>query len=378
MTRGRGSSGARNWSRSTSTPTRARRGSPCRCSSTRLFSLAGDAAPALWLAVSRAGWIAVAAARRRACGAPPLRADARQPHRGRLGAEAGAAGAGARRPARRGRRGRPRRPLHELGTAVRRRAERAPAVRARPRRDPSRALATVRARVRPRRRGGAPAAGGLAVPRRLRVALWRTAIARRAARSLVAGGPAIPVLWLIPDLVGSGSPFTGATRAREGTGSPPLEAIEALGRSLDLVLAALWVGAAYAVYNARQAGERAIPVLGYGALAWIAIVARARRRRLRRDPALRRAGRRDRLRPRRSRDRPHARRARRHARCGPPPPARDRRGRRAPGRVFSPGGHPGGTDSGGPRGCERVRPRRRRPRGAVSEVGPERIGACGR
>ena len=92
-------------------------------------------------------------------------------------------------------------------------------------------------------------------------------------RWILAGAVAVPLLWLVPDLVGSGSPLTGASRAREGSGSPPIEAIEALGRSLDLVLASLWIGAAYAVHSARAAGERAIPLLAAGALAWIGLVA---------------------------------------------------------------------------------------------------------
>ncbi len=101
--------------------------------------------------------------------------------------------------------------------------------------------------------------------------LWRAE--PRLRRWLAAGGLAIPLLWLLPDLIGSGSPFTGASRAREGSGSPPVEALEAIGRALDLALYPLWLGAAYAVVSARSAGERAIPVLAAGAAAWIVIVA---------------------------------------------------------------------------------------------------------
>jgi hypothetical protein len=90
---------------------------------------------------------------------------------------------------------------------------------------------------------------------------------------LIAGGLAVPVLWLVPDLIGSGDPLTGATRAREATGPPLGEAIEAIGRSLNLVLVGLWVSAAYAVRSARREGERAIAILAAGALGWIAVVA---------------------------------------------------------------------------------------------------------
>ena len=101
--------------------------------------------------------------------------------------------------------------------------------------------------------------------------LWRTHPELR--RALVAGAVLIPALWLLPDLLGSGSPLTGASRAREGTGSPPLEALEAIGWALDLTLYPLWVGAAYAVFTAREAEGRAIPVLAAGAVGWIALVA---------------------------------------------------------------------------------------------------------
>ncbi len=40
-----------------------------------------------------------------------------------------------------------------------------------------------------------------------------------------------------------------------------------------MVLAGLWVAAGYAVWTARQRGEREIVVLAAGALAWIAVVA---------------------------------------------------------------------------------------------------------
>jgi hypothetical protein len=83
----------------------------------------------------------------------------------------------------------------------------------------------------------------------------------------------VPLLWLVPDLIGSGDLLTGVRRAREATGSPPHEALEAVGRALNLALVGLWAAAGYAVWTARRRGERAIVVLALGALAWIAIVA---------------------------------------------------------------------------------------------------------
>ena len=90
---------------------------------------------------------------------------------------------------------------------------------------------------------------------------------------LVAIAVSLPALWLLVDLAGSGDPFTGVSRAREGTGSPPHELVESIGRSLELPLAGLWAGVAVAVATARQHREDEILALAYGAAAWIAIVA---------------------------------------------------------------------------------------------------------
>ncbi len=101
--------------------------------------------------------------------------------------------------------------------------------------------------------------------------LWRRHPGLRV--GLAAGALAVPLLWLGPDLIGSGDPLTGARRAREATGSAPAEALEAIGRALNLVLAGLWAAAAYAGWTAWRARERPIVVLAAGALGWIAIVA---------------------------------------------------------------------------------------------------------
>lgn len=101
--------------------------------------------------------------------------------------------------------------------------------------------------------------------------LWRR---DRALRSwLIAAALALPLLWLGPDLLGSGDALTGSERARDVNGSFLGEAFEAVGRAFELPLAALWACAAIAVISARDQRERAIGVLAGGALAWIGVVA---------------------------------------------------------------------------------------------------------
>jgi hypothetical protein len=103
------------------------------------------------------------------------------------------------------------------------------------------------------------------------VVLWRREPRLRG--WLVAAAVGLPVLWLVPDLLGSGDALTGVERAREGTGAPLGEAIEALGRSFELPLAALWAGAAVTVVSAWRHHEREILVLAAGTAAWIMVVA---------------------------------------------------------------------------------------------------------
>lgn len=90
---------------------------------------------------------------------------------------------------------------------------------------------------------------------------------------LLGAAALIPLLWLAPDLLGSGDPLTGVERAREATGSPPVEALEAIGRSLDLVLWVFWAGFAYAVYRARRSADRAVLLIAAASGIWIATVA---------------------------------------------------------------------------------------------------------
>jgi hypothetical protein len=103
--------------------------------------------------------------------------------------------------------------------------------------------------------------------------VWLRRREPRLRRWLAAAAIALPALWLVPDLIGSGSLFTGAERAREATGAPLPEALESLGRSFELPLAGLWAGAVAAVVSARQHDEREILGLAAGAAAWVALVA---------------------------------------------------------------------------------------------------------
>jgi hypothetical protein len=101
--------------------------------------------------------------------------------------------------------------------------------------------------------------------------LWRGQGLSRSA--LVAAATAIPVLWLVPDLLGSGDALTGAGRARSATGAPLGEAVEAIGRALDLAPWAMWPAAAYAAARAWIRGDRTIQLLAALATAWIGVVA---------------------------------------------------------------------------------------------------------
>lgn len=100
---------------------------------------------------------------------------------------------------------------------------------------------------------------------------WRETRAGRVAPAWVAAGAlAVPLLWFAPDLLAAGDALEGAERAREGSGSPPVEALEVLGRALVMPPALVWVGATAAVVGRRDASAR---VMAAGAAAWVALVA---------------------------------------------------------------------------------------------------------
>ena len=91
---------------------------------------------------------------------------------------------------------------------------------------------------------------------------WR---ARPAARPLLAGiAVLLPALWFGPDLLAAGNALGSAERAQRDGGG----ALQALGRAAALPLAAAWPLALLAL----SGRDRRLLVLGLGALAWIATV----------------------------------------------------------------------------------------------------------
>ena len=223
------------------------------------FSLAGDAAPELWLVVARAGWLAAAALAGLLAARVAERGGAGRRERLVAGAIAAAgivllfdeftpwlrqfAGGLAE-------------PLMvalvlaavERGLAGRHRA--------------ALALGAAAALVRPE-----------AWPALLVYGWWLWRGRPEERRAVAVAAAALAALWFIPDLLGSGSFLTGADRAREGSGSPPVEALEVLVRAAALPLAALWGGFAAALVMARRRGDRPLLAVAWGSLGWIALVA---------------------------------------------------------------------------------------------------------
>ncbi len=94
--------------------------------------------------------------------------------------------------------------------------------------------------------------------------LWRR---DRASRPLLAAlALALPALWVVPDLVASGDALGSAGRAQRDGGGPG----EALLRAAALPLAAAWPLAIVALTGHSR--DRRLLALALGALAWIAIV----------------------------------------------------------------------------------------------------------
>lgn len=85
----------------------------------------------------------------------------------------------------------------------------------------------------------------------------------------------VPGLWLVPDLLASGDPFTGADRARvvdaaAGADLALARVGEVLALAFGLLPAPLWLGV---VAGLVRGPERAVRWLAAGAAAWVAIVA---------------------------------------------------------------------------------------------------------
>jgi hypothetical protein len=224
---------------------------------TTVFGVAGDAAPALWLVVARAGWLAAAAlAWRLATRLAPTRDAAVRVAAGAVAA------AGVLL-------------LDDPFTSWLRQFAGGLS-------EPLLVALVLGAvdRELSGRRGQALALGlaaGLLRPEAWPLLalyaawLWRGRAVSRPA--IVGVAVAVPVLWLIPDLAGSGDALTGAGRARSSTGAPLGEALEAVGRTLELAPWAMWPAAAYGAGRSWIRGDRVIPALAALALAWMGIVA---------------------------------------------------------------------------------------------------------
>lgn len=99
------------------------------------------------------------------------------------------------------------------------------------------------------------------------------------ARALIAAAvlAAVPLLWFVPDWIGSGNAFFGSTIAQRSSEArfahdqpnPPLWALDG---QLTLVIAPLALAAVFALVQAARARRKLPLVLAVGALVWIAIV----------------------------------------------------------------------------------------------------------
>ena len=209
------------------------------------LSLAGDAAPQLWLVLVRAGWLLslVLAAEL------ALRLTAGRP-RGARAAAAALAAAG----------------VLLMTDAVTHWARQAAGGMSEPLLV-ALVLAAARAGVA-RRARTAIVLGALAALVRPEAfvalaayGLWCWRAEPRARGAAAASLLAVPALWLVPEVLSPGA--GGAARAQSHSGDP----LEALGWALALPLACAWPLALAAL------GDHRARVLGAGALAWIAIVA---------------------------------------------------------------------------------------------------------
>ncbi|HEX8054792.1 MAG TPA: hypothetical protein VF517_17525 [Thermoleophilaceae bacterium] len=108
--------------------------------------------------------------------------------------------------------------------------------------------------------------------------LWRREPGSQMRPLIVAAFAALPVLWLGPDLIGSGDLLRSSERARiPNPGAPALAdrpALASLGRAIALAPTMVWGGAALAVLGAAR-GElaRAAALPAAAGVAWMALVA---------------------------------------------------------------------------------------------------------
>jgi hypothetical protein len=99
---------------------------------------------------------------------------------------------------------------------------------------------------------------------------WSGARAGRIARGVpLAGAALVAALWFIPDLLGAGNALEGAGRARGADNSP----LEVVGWAAAMPLAVIWAGVVLALWPWRARAPRPAALLAASAGAWIALVA---------------------------------------------------------------------------------------------------------
>lgn len=82
----------------------------------------------------------------------------------------------------------------------------------------------------------------------------------------------IPLAWFVPDIVGAGNPLEGGETARAG-GLEPLDGLAVLGRALVAPLAAAWIGLVLLLWREGEELDPPLKILLAGAAAWIGLVA---------------------------------------------------------------------------------------------------------
>ncbi|MFP5320919.1 MAG: hypothetical protein ACLGIC_03630 [Acidimicrobiia bacterium] len=97
--------------------------------------------------------------------------------------------------------------------------------------------------------------------------------ARRSARWAVAALVSIPLLWFVPDWIGSGSPFHGAGTAQVlADRSIASRLVDSLATAAGMVPVVAWVLAGVAVAATWRRGDRGPAVLAAAAAAWSVLV----------------------------------------------------------------------------------------------------------
>lgn len=107
------------------------------------------------------------------------------------------------------------------------------------------------------------------------LALWAYFATRERPRlrfAAIAAAVLIPAAWVVPDLIGAGTPIEGPSTARAG-GIEPIDALEVLGRALAAPLAAAWIGVALLLWRGREELDRPLAILLAGAGAYVLLVA---------------------------------------------------------------------------------------------------------